>query len=116
LKTVSKTKAQETKLITDIIWDAWPKIDEKLLSYIFASDEELDRATKERRIFEDKVLEDEGPVNGYIRILEEELDMLTERLNSLVDYVQSAEEWKSRAMSEYALIRKNLASRLSEMI
>lgn len=116
MKSVSKTSEKDEKAITDLVWDTWPRLDEEIETLIGASEEELDRAAQDQRRYEEMVLEEEGPVNGYIRILEEEMDLLTERLNKLLDYVQLAEEWKARATSEYVLTRKNLASRLSELL
>ena len=116
MKTITKAGSREEKTITDVVWDVWPKLDEETRKFIYASEEEHDRSAIEKKSYEDRVLEAEGPVNGYITILEKELDILTERLNSLVDYVQSAEEWKSWAMQEYVVSRKKLAERLSELV
>jgi len=116
MRTVTKTGPKEEKVITDVVWDVWPKLDEETRRYIYSSEEEHDKSAYEKKSYEDKVIEAEGPVNGYISILEKELDILTERLNSLVDYVQLAEEWKSWAMQEYVVSRKKLAERLSELV
>jgi len=116
MKTVTKTGSKEEKAINDVIWSVWPELDEETRKFIYASEEELDRSAYEKKSYEDRVIEAEGPVNGYITILEKELDILTERLNSLVDYVQSAEEWKSWATQEYVVSRKKLAERFSELV
>jgi hypothetical protein len=116
MKTQAKAQVGKEETITDVVWDIWPKLDEEIMKFIFASEEDHNRASQERKAFEDKVIEAEGPVNGYITILEDELDLLTERLNSLVDYAQSAEEWKERTKAEYVVSRKKLAQRLTDLV
>jgi hypothetical protein len=116
VRSITKTNINDKKTITDVVWDTWPILEGEVWEYINASEKELDAAAREQRQYEKRVIEEEGPVNGYIRILEEELDTMTERLNQLVEYAQSAEDWKYMVKSEFNLTRKDLVKRLRDYI
>lgn len=116
MKPVTKTKIDDEKSINDIVWDTWPILKGEVWRYITASEKELDEAARDQRRYEKLVIEEEGPVNGYIRILEEEIDIITERMNMLVAYVQSAEDWKKMIEVDYTLTRKDLIKRLQDYI
>ena len=57
-----------------------------------------------------------APIKGRIRIYDEELEALVDRVSSLMSYARQAEDWKNSVKSEYVLVRKDLVSRLSEHV
>ena len=98
------------------MWDAWPKLNSSVLRILNASEEQLDQMNREQRYYEEPVMEDEGPIKGRIRIYDEELEALVDRVSSLMSYARQAEDWKNSVKSEYVLVRKDLVSRLSEHV
>lgn len=98
------------------MWDAWPKLNSSVLRILNASEEQLDQMNREQRYYEERVIEDEGPIKGRIRIYDEELEALVDRVSSLMSYARQAEDWKNSVKSEYVLVRKDLVSRLSEHV
>jgi hypothetical protein len=85
------------------IWDTMPRPDE-FTSY--ATEEELDEEYLFRRKHEDDVVKQYGPEDSRARILEENIEMLVERLNAYEKYVEEVERWRQKIQSRYMLVDK----------
>lgn len=90
-------------------WDTMPRLEETALSPR-ASEAELDQDYLLRRRREDEVVEQYGPEDGRERILEDDIEMLVERLNAYERYVDDVERWRRRIQSRYLLVDRRKAS------
>jgi|GEM_PF-6095315 len=91
------------------VWDTMPRLEEPALSPQ-ASEDELDQGFILRRRREDEVVEQYGPEDGRERILEDDIEMLVERLNAYERYVDDVERWRRRIQSRYLLVDRRKAS------
>ncbi len=95
---------------SNAVWETIPKPSGIVLMTKQASEQELDNEYKRRRIHEDKIWEELGPDEGAVLILEENLEMLIERLNAYQEYVEDFESWSRKIQSKYSLVEKSSIS------
>ena len=95
------------------VWDTMPKPSKAVLMTTQASEWELDDEYTRRRIHEDRIREELGQDKGDAIILEENLEILIERLNAFQEYVEDLESWSRRIQSQYCLVEKASTSQKS---
>jgi hypothetical protein len=95
------------------VWDTMPKPSKAVLMTTQASEQDLDNECTRRLMHEDKLRKELGPDEGNVLILEENLEMLIERLNAYQEYVEELESWNRRIQSKYCLVEKVSTSQKS---
>lgn len=76
-----------------------------------ASEEELDREYLSRRKHEDDIVKQYGPEKSRAMILEENIEMLVERLNAYEKFIDEIARWRRKIQSRYILVDKRVMLR-----